>query len=64
MIAKKQSPTAAPQPDPLFTASDIARGLGHTPLRHGHDYECWICALAGVIDDGVTSGAIFKEKCR
>lgn len=50
--------------DPLFTASDVARKLGHTPLRQGHDYECWTCALSGSINGDEFAGTIFEEQCR
>jgi hypothetical protein len=56
--------TAVATTDPLVVASDLARGLGHTPLRHRNDYECWICPRSGSVAGGAIVGEIFKEKCR
>lgn len=52
-------------PDPLFIASDVARQLGHTPMRYRGSWECWTCKASGAVDDEATlTGTIFQEKCK
>lgn len=49
--------------DPLAVASDLARKLGHTPLRDGGDYACWTCECRGRLSKGSATGEIFTERC-
>jgi hypothetical protein len=50
--------------DPLMAASDVARGLGHKPIRDHGDYGCWLCDLVGKVRRGSMTGEIFTERCR
>lgn len=50
--------------DAVVHAGDVARQLGHVPLRDGSNYACWHCDLTGHVVDGSRVGDLFTKECK